>query len=39
MDEAPGDPDPERAARAMQAMLRMTKIYVAALHRAADGAS
>jgi predicted 3-demethylubiquinone-9 3-methyltransferase (glyoxalase superfamily) len=32
-----GDPDPGRAQRAMQAMLKMTKIDVAALQRAADG--
>lgn len=32
-----GDPDPGRARRAMQAMLGMTKIDVAALQRAAAG--
>jgi predicted 3-demethylubiquinone-9 3-methyltransferase (glyoxalase superfamily) len=32
-----GDPDPERAGRAMQAMLGMRKIDVAGLQRAADG--
>ncbi len=32
------DPDPARAQRAMAAMLQMTKIDVAALERAADGA-
>jgi predicted 3-demethylubiquinone-9 3-methyltransferase (glyoxalase superfamily) len=32
-----GDPDPERAQRAMAAMLKMSKIDVAALERAADG--
>jgi len=32
-----GDADPERARRAMEAMLKMGKIDVAALHRAADG--
>jgi predicted 3-demethylubiquinone-9 3-methyltransferase (glyoxalase superfamily) len=32
-----GDPDPERAGRAMQAMLQMRKIDVATLERAADG--
>ena len=31
------DPDPERSSRAMQAMLRMVKIDVAALRAAADG--
>lgn len=37
MEEALGDADPERAQRAMQAMLGMTKLDVAALRRAADG--
>jgi predicted 3-demethylubiquinone-9 3-methyltransferase (glyoxalase superfamily) len=32
------DPDPERARRAMQAMLRMRRIDVAEVRRAADGA-
>jgi predicted 3-demethylubiquinone-9 3-methyltransferase (glyoxalase superfamily) len=32
-----GDPDPERAQRAMQAMLGMGKIVVAELEQAADG--
>jgi predicted 3-demethylubiquinone-9 3-methyltransferase (glyoxalase superfamily) len=32
------DPDPERARRAMAAMLKMGKLDVAALQRAADGA-
>jgi predicted 3-demethylubiquinone-9 3-methyltransferase (glyoxalase superfamily) len=33
-----GDPDPGRAQRAMQAMLKMTKIDIAELKRAADRA-
>ncbi len=33
------DPDPERAQRAMQAMLGMSKLDIAALRRAADGVS
>ena len=33
-----GDPDPERAQRAMAAMLKMRKIEVAELERAADAA-
>jgi len=33
-----GDPDPERAGRVMQAMLAMTKIEVAGLQAAYDGA-
>ena len=32
-----GDPDPERANRATQAMLQMRKINIAALEQAADG--
>jgi predicted 3-demethylubiquinone-9 3-methyltransferase (glyoxalase superfamily) len=32
------DPDPDRARRAMEAMLKMGKLDVAALERAADGA-
>jgi predicted 3-demethylubiquinone-9 3-methyltransferase (glyoxalase superfamily) len=38
MDEVFADPDPQRARRAMQAMLKMGKIDIAALRRAADGA-
>ena len=38
LDEVFADPDPERARRAMQAMLKMGKIDIAALRRAADGA-
>ena len=37
MDELFSDPDPSRAERAMQAMLKMTKLDVAALRAAADG--
>jgi len=37
MDEVFSDPDPERAKRAMQAMLGMKKLDVAALRSAADG--
>jgi predicted 3-demethylubiquinone-9 3-methyltransferase (glyoxalase superfamily) len=37
MDEIFSDPDPGRAQRAMQAMLKMKKLDVAALQRAADG--
>ena len=32
------DPDPERANRAMAAMLKMTRLDIAALRAAADGA-
>jgi predicted 3-demethylubiquinone-9 3-methyltransferase (glyoxalase superfamily) len=32
-----GDPDPERAQRAMQAMMTMTKLDINAIKRAADG--
>jgi predicted 3-demethylubiquinone-9 3-methyltransferase (glyoxalase superfamily) len=38
LDELLNDPDPERARRAMEAMLKMGKIEVAALEHAADGA-
>jgi predicted 3-demethylubiquinone-9 3-methyltransferase (glyoxalase superfamily) len=37
MDEVFNDPDPERAARAMKAMLAMGKLDIAALKAAADG--
>jgi predicted 3-demethylubiquinone-9 3-methyltransferase (glyoxalase superfamily) len=37
MEEIFADPDPSRAQRAMQAMLQMKKIDVAALRAAADG--
>jgi predicted 3-demethylubiquinone-9 3-methyltransferase (glyoxalase superfamily) len=37
MDELFTDPDPERARRAMEAMLGMGKLDIAALRRAADG--
>jgi predicted 3-demethylubiquinone-9 3-methyltransferase (glyoxalase superfamily) len=37
MNELLADPDPERAARAMQAMLKMGKLIVADLEKAADG--
>jgi predicted 3-demethylubiquinone-9 3-methyltransferase (glyoxalase superfamily) len=37
MDQVFADPDPERANRAMQAMLRMQKIDMAELQAAADG--
>jgi predicted 3-demethylubiquinone-9 3-methyltransferase (glyoxalase superfamily) len=37
MDQVFDDPDPERARRAMAAMLKMGKIDVAELQRAADG--
>ena len=37
MDELFSDPDPSRAQRAMQAMLQMRKLDVAALRAAADG--
>jgi predicted 3-demethylubiquinone-9 3-methyltransferase (glyoxalase superfamily) len=38
MEELFADPDPERARRAMEAMLGMGKLDIAALSRAADGA-
>ena len=37
MEELFADPDPERARRAMEAMLKMGKIDIAALEAAADG--
>jgi predicted 3-demethylubiquinone-9 3-methyltransferase (glyoxalase superfamily) len=37
MDELFADPDPQRARRAMEAMLQMRKLDVEALRRAADG--
>jgi predicted 3-demethylubiquinone-9 3-methyltransferase (glyoxalase superfamily) len=37
MDKALNDPDPERAKRAMAAMMQMGKIDIDALRRAADG--
>ena len=37
MEELFSDPDPERAKRAMEAMLKMGKLDVAELRRAADG--
>jgi predicted 3-demethylubiquinone-9 3-methyltransferase (glyoxalase superfamily) len=37
MEELFTDPDPQRATRAMQAMLGMRKLDIAALRRAADG--
>jgi predicted 3-demethylubiquinone-9 3-methyltransferase (glyoxalase superfamily) len=39
MEEVFADPDKERAERAMKAMLEMSKIDLAALRAAADGAS
>ena len=38
LPELLGDPDPEKAQRAMQAMLKMGKLDIAALRSAADGA-
>jgi predicted 3-demethylubiquinone-9 3-methyltransferase (glyoxalase superfamily) len=37
LQELLSDPDPARSRRAMEAMLKMTKMDVAALERAADG--
>jgi predicted 3-demethylubiquinone-9 3-methyltransferase (glyoxalase superfamily) len=37
LNELTSDPDPERARRAMEAMLKMGKIEIAELERAADG--
>src|SRR5262245_33981033 len=37
LHELLGDPDPERARRAMEAMLKMGKLDVAGMERAADG--
>jgi predicted 3-demethylubiquinone-9 3-methyltransferase (glyoxalase superfamily) len=37
MDEMFSDPDPERAKRAMDSMLQMKKLDIAALRAAADG--
>jgi len=38
MDEVFADPDPKKAERAMQAMLKMTKLDIAELRAAAEGA-
>lgn len=38
LNELLADPDPDRARRAMEAMLQMGKLDIAALERAADGA-
>lgn len=38
MEEVFSDPDPKRAERAMEAMLKMGKLDIAALRAAADGA-
>jgi predicted 3-demethylubiquinone-9 3-methyltransferase (glyoxalase superfamily) len=37
MEELFADPDPTRAERAMRAMLKMSKLDLAALRAAADG--
>jgi predicted 3-demethylubiquinone-9 3-methyltransferase (glyoxalase superfamily) len=39
MEEVFSDPDPERAKRAMEAMLKMRKLDIEALRSAADGAA
>ena len=39
LNELVSDPDPERARRAMEAMLKMGKIEIAELEKAADAAS
>jgi predicted 3-demethylubiquinone-9 3-methyltransferase (glyoxalase superfamily) len=39
LGELLGDPDPERAGRAMQAMLKMSKIDIDGLRRAAEAAA
>ena len=39
LGELMSDPDPERAARATQALMRMTKLDLGELRRAADGAA
>jgi len=39
LEELLRDPDPGRARRAMEAMLKMVKIDIAALERAADGSN
>jgi predicted 3-demethylubiquinone-9 3-methyltransferase (glyoxalase superfamily) len=37
MEELFADPDPEKARRAMEAMLKMKKLDIAALRSAAEG--
>ena len=39
LNELLSDPDPERANRAMQAMLKMQKLVIADMESAADGVS